>query len=243
MSFAKKDVAIAAVFRELTTVARDRRPTALWCVSASAREHVGDALVCRLGRRLDELYCWQKVCGQLGGAAMERGLRQEVAPWRHRLKPRPTSLAECVRYRVPYAEDREFDDMANVGTFYFGYRESSRTPPNKPQPTPPASWATSSADMPPKPRPRPPPPDSDAPHRGPLPTEPDADVQAVLTRTESRTHVDPRKKLDLHGLHLAGAHLNQADLIEAILGGATLTKADLAGADLISVVWSEPVAL
>ncbi|MES5824840.1 pentapeptide repeat-containing protein [Streptomyces sp. RG80] len=69
----------------------------------------------------------------------------------------------------------------------------------------------------------------------PLPTEPAADVQAALTaltRTESRTHVDPREQLDLHGLHLAGAQLAQADLTHAILRGATLTQADLRGATL-----------
>ncbi|MFC8201666.1 pentapeptide repeat-containing protein [Streptomyces sp. NPDC057298] len=84
-----------------------------------------------------------------------------------------------------------------------------------------------------------PPPDPDDPHRGPhadpLPTEPDADVQAALTaltRTESRTHVDPREQLDLHGLHLAGARLNHADLTRGNLVRATLTGADLSGATL-----------
>ncbi|MFG2351841.1 pentapeptide repeat-containing protein [Streptomyces phaeochromogenes] len=80
-------------------------------------------------------------------------------------------------------------------------------------------------------------PDPDDPHRGPhadpLPAEPAADVQAALTaltRTESRTHVDPRERLDLRGLHLAGAQLAQADLTGADLSGATLTKAHLSGA-------------
>lgn len=82
-----------------------------------------------------------------------------------------------------------------------------------------------------------PPPDPDDPHRGPhadpLPTEPAADVQAALTaltRAESRTHVDPREQLDLHGLHLAGAQLAQADLTGATLSGATFTKTHLVGA-------------
>ncbi|WP_190136175.1 pentapeptide repeat-containing protein [Streptomyces longispororuber] len=69
----------------------------------------------------------------------------------------------------------------------------------------------------------------------PLPREPAADIQAALTaltRTESRTHVDPREKLALHGLHLAGARLMQADLTDADLGGATLTRAALGGATL-----------
>ncbi|MEV2235431.1 pentapeptide repeat-containing protein [Streptomyces phaeochromogenes] len=80
-------------------------------------------------------------------------------------------------------------------------------------------------------------PDPDDPHRGPLPVEPAADVQAALTaltRAESRTHVDPREKLDLHGLHLAGAQLAQADLTGGHLYGATFTEADLSGADLSS---------
>ncbi|MEU9785562.1 pentapeptide repeat-containing protein [Streptomyces phaeochromogenes] len=82
-----------------------------------------------------------------------------------------------------------------------------------------------------------PPPDLDDPHRGPhadpLPTEPAADVQAALTaltRAESRTHVDPREQLDLHGLHLAGAQLTQADFKGADLSGATFTGAHLSGA-------------
>ncbi|MFK0264162.1 pentapeptide repeat-containing protein [Streptomyces angustmyceticus] len=54
----------------------------------------------------------------------------------------------------------------------------------------------------------------------------------ALTRAESRTHVDPRETLDLHGLHLAGADLNHADLTHADLAGATLTKAHLIGATL-----------
>ncbi|MFJ9634443.1 pentapeptide repeat-containing protein [Streptomyces sp. NPDC101175] len=76
---------------------------------------------------------------------------------------------------------------------------------------------------------------SGTPDTDPLPDEPAADVQAALTaltRTESRTHVDPREQLDLHGLHLAGARLKQADLTSANLGGATLTGADLRGATL-----------
>jgi hypothetical protein len=94
-----------------------------------------------------------------------------------------------------------------------------------------------------------------------LPDEPAADVQAALTaltRAESRTHVDPREALDLHGLHLAGAHLVGADLTEAdlreatLLGadlratltriklrGATLTDADLSGATLMGVTLNE----
>ncbi|MDQ1033152.1 hypothetical protein QF035_010734 [Streptomyces umbrinus] len=91
-----------------------------------------------------------------------------------------------------------------------------------------------------------PPPDHDDPHRGPhadpLPSEPAADVQAALTaltRTESRTHVDPRERLDLHGLHLAGAQLTQADLTEAYLSGATLTDARLSGAMLTDAYLSE----
>ncbi|MFP1627449.1 pentapeptide repeat-containing protein [Streptomyces sp. 5K101] len=70
-----------------------------------------------------------------------------------------------------------------------------------------------------------------------LPKEPAADIQAALTaltRTESRTHVDPRERLDLQGLHLAGARLAEADLAEADLEGATLTDADLEGATLTS---------
>ncbi|MFF4140807.1 pentapeptide repeat-containing protein [Streptomyces sp. NPDC001698] len=70
---------------------------------------------------------------------------------------------------------------------------------------------------------------------GPLPVQPEADVQAALTaltRAESRVHVDPRETLDLHGLHVAGANLRQADLTEANLLGATLTGADLFGATL-----------
>ncbi|WP_371571337.1 pentapeptide repeat-containing protein [Streptomyces canus] len=69
----------------------------------------------------------------------------------------------------------------------------------------------------------------------PLPTEPEADVQAALTaltRTESRTHIDPRERLDLRGLHLAGARLHGADLTDADLMGATLTDADLSKATL-----------
>ncbi|RPE38685.1 uncharacterized protein YjbI with pentapeptide repeats [Streptomyces sp. Ag109_O5-1] len=68
-----------------------------------------------------------------------------------------------------------------------------------------------------------------------LPDEPAADVQAALTaltRAESRTHVDPREQLDLHGLHLAGAQLVEADLTHANLSGATLTKATLRRATL-----------
>ncbi len=80
------------------------------------------------------------------------------------------------------------------------------------------------------------PPDPDDIHRGPhtdpLPTEPDADVQAALTaltRTESRTHGDPREQLGLHGLHLAGARLNQAELTKANLARATLTGPTCSG--------------
>ncbi|MCW8102676.1 pentapeptide repeat-containing protein [Streptomyces tauricus] len=87
--------------------------------------------------------------------------------------------------------------------------------------------------------PRAAPPSEPDPHRGPqtdlLPTEPAADVQAALTaltRTESRTHVDPRERLDLHDLHLAGARMNRADLTDADLSGAALTGADLSGAAL-----------
>ncbi|MGW7071861.1 pentapeptide repeat-containing protein [Streptomyces sp. NPDC054855] len=84
-------------------------------------------------------------------------------------------------------------------------------------------------------------PDSASPAPEKLPPELEADVQAALTaltRTESRTHVDPREVLDLHGLHLAGAQLPQADLTGANLRGATLTKANLrratlTGADLL----------
>ncbi|WP_406104688.1 pentapeptide repeat-containing protein [Streptomyces sp. NBC_01003] len=78
-------------------------------------------------------------------------------------------------------------------------------------------------------------PTSTAPDSEQLPQEPAADVQAALTaltRAESRTHVDPRELLDLHGLHLAGAQLHRADLTEAYLRGATLTEADLGGAML-----------
>ncbi|WP_306971958.1 pentapeptide repeat-containing protein [Streptomyces canus] len=89
------------------------------------------------------------------------------------------------------------------------------------------------------PKAAPPPTHPDTPHNAPdtnpLPMEPAADVQAALTaltRTESRPHIDPREKLDLHGLHLAGAQLGQADLTHADLAGATLTKAHLAGATL-----------
>ncbi|MGW9131405.1 pentapeptide repeat-containing protein [Streptomyces sp. NPDC055681] len=74
------------------------------------------------------------------------------------------------------------------------------------------------------------PPDSEE-----LPQEPAADVQAALTaltRAESRTHVDPRELLDLHGLHLAGAQLHHADLTKANLIGATLTEANLSVATL-----------
>ncbi|WP_221361053.1 pentapeptide repeat-containing protein [Streptomyces beigongshangae] len=85
------------------------------------------------------------------------------------------------------------------------------------------------------------------PHADPLPTEPDADIQAALTaltRTESRTHVDPREQLDLHGLHLAGARLNSADLTGANLSGATLTganlfRATLTGAELSGATLTE----
>lgn len=78
-------------------------------------------------------------------------------------------------------------------------------------------------------------PDGPDPGHSALPDEPAADVQAALTaltRTESRTHVDPREQLDLHGLHLAGAHLKQADLTHANLAGATLTHVNLARATL-----------
>ncbi|MFG2440775.1 pentapeptide repeat-containing protein [Streptomyces sp. NPDC048508] len=77
------------------------------------------------------------------------------------------------------------------------------------------------------------------------PDKPAPDVQAALTaltRTESRTHVHPRERLDLHGLHLVGAELHQADLTDvdlqgttlasAHLMGATFTKANLSGANL-----------
>ncbi|CAL9648110.1 pentapeptide repeat-containing protein [Streptomyces sp. enrichment culture] len=84
-----------------------------------------------------------------------------------------------------------------------------------------------------------PPPSPDNPDNGPpsepLPDEPAADIQAALTaltRTESRTHVDPREPLDLHGLHLTGAQLAEADLTQANLRGATLTQANLEGATL-----------
>ncbi len=78
-------------------------------------------------------------------------------------------------------------------------------------------------------------PDGSHPDHSELPDEPAADVQAALTaltRAESRTHVDPRERLDLHGLHLVGAHLRGADLTHANLDGAVLTDADLAGAVL-----------
>ncbi|MFG2351875.1 pentapeptide repeat-containing protein [Streptomyces phaeochromogenes] len=96
-----------------------------------------------------------------------------------------------------------------------------------------------------------PPPDPDDPHRGPhadpRPSEPAADVQAALTaltRSESRTHVDPREQLDLHGLHLAGAHLAQADLTgadlyEATLTGAHLDRATFTRADLYGATFTE----
>ncbi|WP_406007745.1 pentapeptide repeat-containing protein [Streptomyces sp. NBC_00637] len=67
------------------------------------------------------------------------------------------------------------------------------------------------------------------------PDEPSPDVQAALTaltRPESRTHVDPRERLDLHGLHLVGTELNHADLTGADLRGVTLTDAYLAEATL-----------
>ncbi|WP_160502699.1 pentapeptide repeat-containing protein [Streptomyces sp. BA2] len=67
----------------------------------------------------------------------------------------------------------------------------------------------------------------------PLPDEPAADIQVALTaltRPESRTHVDPREPLDLHGLHLAGANLQGADLTGADLVRTTLTQANLQGA-------------
>ncbi|MFG2144137.1 pentapeptide repeat-containing protein [Streptomyces sp. NPDC048696] len=69
----------------------------------------------------------------------------------------------------------------------------------------------------------------------PLPSEPAGDIQVALTaltRPESRTHVDRREGIDLHGLHLMGANLGGADLTGANLGGATLTIADLGGATL-----------
>ncbi|MCL7430369.1 pentapeptide repeat-containing protein [Streptomyces sp. YS415] len=73
------------------------------------------------------------------------------------------------------------------------------------------------------------------PQSEPLPDEPAADIQAALTaltRAESRTHVDPREPLDLHGLHLTGAQLTEADLTRADLHRATLTKANLNRATL-----------
>ncbi|MCX5247824.1 pentapeptide repeat-containing protein [Streptomyces sp. NBC_00201] len=76
---------------------------------------------------------------------------------------------------------------------------------------------------------------SAAPDNNALPDQPAADVQTALTaltRTESRTHVDPRERLDLHGLHLAGAQLTDADLTKADLHGATLTGAHLGRATL-----------
>ncbi|MEU1261465.1 pentapeptide repeat-containing protein [Streptomyces cellulosae] len=91
----------------------------------------------------------------------------------------------------------------------------------------------------PRARPEPDPSNSEpygaTPDRSALPPEPASDVQAALTaltRTESRTHVDPREPLDLQGLHLAGAHLNQADLTHADLRGTMLARADLSGATL-----------
>jgi uncharacterized protein YjbI with pentapeptide repeats len=66
-----------------------------------------------------------------------------------------------------------------------------------------------------------------------LPDEPAADVQAALTaltRAESRTHVDPRETLDLHGMHMVGVHLVQADLTYADLTGANLTRSDMSEA-------------
>ncbi|MCX4564634.1 pentapeptide repeat-containing protein [Streptomyces phaeochromogenes] len=91
-----------------------------------------------------------------------------------------------------------------------------------------------------------PPPDLDDPHHGPhadpRPSEPAADVQAALTaltaltRAESRTHVDPRERLDLH---LAGAQLTQADLTEANLLGVTFTGARLDGVTFTGAVLSE----
>jgi uncharacterized protein YjbI with pentapeptide repeats len=69
----------------------------------------------------------------------------------------------------------------------------------------------------------------------PLPDEPAADIQitlTALTRRESRSHVDPREPLDLHGLHLAGASLKEAELTNADLREVTLTGADLSGATL-----------
>ncbi|WP_162468266.1 pentapeptide repeat-containing protein [Streptomyces adustus] len=76
----------------------------------------------------------------------------------------------------------------------------------------------------------------------PLTDEPAADVQAALaalTRTESRTHVDSREKLDFHGLHLDGADLTHADLTHVDLHGASLAGADLTGAMLTDANLSE----
>ncbi|MGW0990285.1 pentapeptide repeat-containing protein [Streptomyces sp. NPDC002486] len=73
------------------------------------------------------------------------------------------------------------------------------------------------------------------PDNGGLPNELEADVQAALTaltRAESRTHVDPRQRLDFRGLHLAGAYLKAADLTYADLRMADLTGAYLSGATL-----------
>ncbi|MFF7232466.1 pentapeptide repeat-containing protein [Streptomyces sioyaensis] len=84
------------------------------------------------------------------------------------------------------------------------------------------------------------------PGPGPLPEEPAADVQAALTaltQTQSRTHVDPREPLNLHGLHLAGANLNQADLTQANLSGATLTGANLYEATLTGASLDEAMLL
>jgi uncharacterized protein YjbI with pentapeptide repeats len=78
-------------------------------------------------------------------------------------------------------------------------------------------------------------PTSTLPELEELPQELAADVQTALTaltRAESRTHVDPREVLDLHGLHLVGATLNQADLTGAHLSEVTLTCANLLGAEL-----------
>ncbi|MUN42585.1 pentapeptide repeat-containing protein [Actinomadura litoris] len=72
--------------------------------------------------------------------------------------------------------------------------------------------------------------------RAPLPAEPDADVQAVLTTLGVRPRRPERRTLTLSHLHLVRARLEGANLAGANLMGANLKGTNLTGANLTNAV-------